>query len=156
VFHHRSGRSRQWFGLVATIFDRASLLEHDFDERFTSGEDIDLRWRLREAGCRVGVSDTTLVEHRFGDDFEFAKGQWLADGAGLGRMVASRGVPAAPLLGLPLAASLRGIGLSLLRAQPQWALYFVLFMVYNYVALVKALARPMRARGDTATVAVGS
>jgi glycosyltransferase involved in cell wall biosynthesis len=48
--HHRSGRSKTWFGLVATIFDRDTLLEIGFDERFLSGEDIELRWRLIKAG----------------------------------------------------------------------------------------------------------
>lgn len=144
AFHHRTGRSRNWFGLVATIFDRATLLEHGFDERFSSGEDIDLRWRLRQAGCRIGVSAATMVEHRFGDDFEFAKGQWLADGAGLGRMVSSRGVRAAPLLGLPLAAGLRGIGLCVIRLRPRWIPYFLCFVAYNYVALLGVLARSLR------------
>jgi len=36
VAHHRSGRSKDWFGLVATIFDRMTLLEHGLDEGFLS------------------------------------------------------------------------------------------------------------------------
>jgi glycosyltransferase involved in cell wall biosynthesis len=139
AFHHRSGRSRNWFGLVATIFDRRDLLEHGFDDRFSSGEDIDLRWRLRAAGCRIGVSRTTVVEHRFDDDFGFARRQWLADGAGLGRMVASRGARAAPLLALPAAAALRGVVVSLLRLQPRWVPYFACYLVYNYVGLLAGL-----------------
>jgi len=135
AFHHRSGRSRHWFGLVATIFDRGALLEHGFDDRFSSGEDIDLRWRLRATGCRIGVSRSVLVEHRFDDDFGFARGQWLADGAGLGRMVASRGARATALLALPAAAALRGAVVSLRRLQPQWVPYFVCYLVYNYVGL---------------------
>ena len=156
AFHHRTGRSRNWFGLVATIFDRATLLEHGFDERFSSGEDIDLRWRLRQAGCRIGVSNETMVEHRFGDDFEFAKGQWLADGAGLGRMVASRGASAAPLVGLPLAAGVRGIGVCLLRMRPRWIPYFLLFVVYNYVALIGVLARSLRRPARSTPVEAGA
>src|ERR671918_306990 len=54
--HHRSGRSRHWFGLVATIFDRATLLQHGLDQTFISGEDIEMRWRLERAGARIGVS----------------------------------------------------------------------------------------------------
>lgn len=139
AFHHRSGRSRHWFGLVATIFERDALLEHGFDERFSSGEDIDLRWRLRQAGRRIGVSSSTVVRHRFDDDFEFAKGQWLADGTGLGRMVASRGLRAGMLIALPAAAAARGIGLSLLRRQPGWIPYFACYLVYNYVGLFSVL-----------------
>ncbi|HEX8159917.1 MAG TPA: glycosyltransferase family A protein, partial [Solirubrobacteraceae bacterium] len=36
--HHRSGRSKQWFGVVATIFERDRLLEYGLDSRFESGE----------------------------------------------------------------------------------------------------------------------
>lgn len=133
--HHRSGRSRGWFGLVATIFDRQLLIGHGFDERFQSGEDIDLRWRLRRAGAKVGVSTSTLVEHRFGDSFEFARGQWLADGHGLGRMVAAHGWRALPLVGLPLAACVRGTLLSIARREPRWVPYYLCYLAYNYTGL---------------------
>ena len=73
--HHRTGRSRRWFGLVATIFDRSVLLEHWLDERFLSGEDIELRRRLARNGARLGVSERTVVLHRFEDGFAFARGQ---------------------------------------------------------------------------------
>lgn len=82
---------------MATLFDRKALLEHGFDARFLSGEDIELRWRLQRAGARIGVSERTIVEHRFEDDsYDFAKGQWLADGHGLGRMVVKHGARGAP------------------------------------------------------------
>ena len=146
VRHHRSGRSRHWFGLVATIFERQALLDHGFDERFLSGEDIDLRWRLRRAGAKLGVSRATVVDHRFGDTFDFARGQWLADGHGLGRMVAAHGLRAAPLLGLPLAAALRGIVLSVLRLEPRWIPYYACFLAYNYAGLGRELGRLLRRR----------
>ncbi|TML77479.1 MAG: glycosyltransferase family 2 protein, partial [Actinobacteria bacterium] len=41
--HHRSGRSKHWFGLVATVLERETLLSFGFDPRFSSGEDIELR-----------------------------------------------------------------------------------------------------------------
>ncbi len=56
--HHRTGRSRRWFGVVATVFRRDDLLAAGFDSRFVSGEDIDLRWRWPRPGAahrRVGV-----------------------------------------------------------------------------------------------------
>ncbi len=140
--HHRTGRSKNWFGVVATIFDRSALLEHGFDERFSSGEDIDLRWRLEQAGAKIGVSRSAVVEHRFGDSFAFARGQWLADGHGLGRMVRAHGLRAKLLVALPLAACLRGIAMSLARAQPQWLPYFLCFAAGNYVGLLRELARP--------------
>jgi glycosyltransferase involved in cell wall biosynthesis len=144
VNHHRSGRSKEWFGVVATIFERDALLEHGFDERFLSGEDIELRWRLERQGARVGVSSRTVVTHRFAEDtFDFAKSQWLADGHGLGRMVSKHGVRAGWLFGLPLAAAIRGILLSLVRLQPKWIPYYVAYMVFNYVGMAGGVrARP--------------
>jgi glycosyltransferase involved in cell wall biosynthesis len=146
AWHHRTGRSRAWFGLVATIFDRAALLDHDFDERFSSGEDIDLRWRLERAGERTGVSEQVVVDHLFGDGFAFARGQWLADGAGHGRMAAAHGGRAWMLVGVPLAASVRGVGLSLFRRQPRWIPYFVCFLAYNYVGMAEGLLESWRTR----------
>ena len=140
VNHHRTGRSKNWFGLVATIFDREALLEHGFDARFLSGEDIELRWRLQQQGAQLGVSQRTVVHHRFaGDDFEFAKNQWLADGHGLGRMVLKHGLRGAPLVGLPLAAALRGAVLSLAKLKPRWLPYYAAYLVYNYVGMFAEL-----------------
>jgi glycosyltransferase involved in cell wall biosynthesis len=155
VAHHRTGRSKDWFGVVATIFDREALLQHGFDARFLSGEDIDLRWRLRKAGAKIGVSQRTVVEHRFDDTWEFAKGQWLADGHGFGRMVRAHGMRAKLLLAMPLAAGVRGVVLSLVRGQPRWLPYFACFMVFNYLGLVREVTRPGRpvrtqAAGETA------
>ncbi len=140
VHHHRTGRSRNWFGLVCTLFERETLLAHGFDPRFVSGEDIDLRWRLRAAGERIGVSRRTLVDHVFaGDDFAFAKDQFLMDGRGLGRMVRkNRGLRGAALLALPAAAALRGTALALLRGEPRYVPYYLCFAAYNYRAMTGA------------------
>jgi glycosyltransferase involved in cell wall biosynthesis len=140
VQHHRTGRSKDWFGLVATVFDRHALLRHGFDRRFLSGEDIELRWRLEHSGARVGVSDRTVVIHRFADDsFAFARGQFLADGRGLGRMVGKHGWRGSWLLALPLAAGLRGMALSMARRRPQWVPYYALYAAYNYAGMLAAL-----------------
>lgn len=137
--HHRSGRSKDWFGLVATIIERDALLRYGLDERFLSGEDIDLRWRLQRAGAKTGVSRATVVEHRFEDGWRFALGQWLADGHGLGRMVGVHGRRSLLLLGLPLAAALRGGALSLARLQPRWVPYFACYCAFNYVGMAREL-----------------
>jgi glycosyltransferase involved in cell wall biosynthesis len=144
--HHRTGRSKDWFGVNATIVERETLIEHGFDGDFSSGEDIDLRWRLRRAGARIGVSQRTVVTHRFDDTFRFALDQWLADGGGLGRMVRKHGWRALPLLGLPLAASARGIALSVARGEPRWIPYYACFGFFNYCGLLGALARSVARR----------
>ena len=146
VNHHRSGLSRDWFGLVATIFDREKLLEHALDEEFRSGEDIELRWRLKRAGARIGVSRQTVVTHRFDDTFAFARGQWLADGQGFGRMLRKHGLRSVWLIGVPFAAAVRGVVLSLGRRQPRWILYYACFLFFNYVGLLGALANALGAR----------
>ena len=147
VQHHRTGRSKNWFGLVATIFERAAFVRIGLDEAFLSGEDIELRVRLEQAGARAAVSSRTEVIHRFGDSFEFAKGQWLADGQGLARTVGKHGWRTAWLLALPLAAAARGIGLTLIRLEPIWVPYYACFVFFNYIGLVKTAMRRRRSRG---------
>ena len=144
--HHRTGRSRRWFGLVATIMERDAFLAHGLDEGFLSGEDIDLRWRLAEAGARTGVSEQTTVEHRFGDTFAFARDQFVQDGHGLGRMITKHGWKAAHLGLLPLAVGVRGMLLSLIRLQPRWIPYYAAFVVFNYGALFSELGGRLRRR----------
>jgi glycosyltransferase involved in cell wall biosynthesis len=137
--HHRTGRSRYWFGLVATVFDRDALLAHGFDAAFESGEDIELRWRLALAGDKAGVSRATIVRHRFDDTWEFARGQFRADGRGLARMVRKHRLRGARLLLLPAAAGARGVVLSLFRRQPRWIPYYVAFAFLNYTAMIGEL-----------------
>lgn len=137
AYHHRTGRSKHWFGLVATIFRREALIEHGFDPRFISGEDIELRWRLQRAGARIGVSQRTVVMHRFEDGFRFAVDQWLMDGKGLRRMVTKHGLRGMHLLALPLAGALRGIVLALARRQPRWVPYFLAYGIGNYVGMLR-------------------
>ncbi len=135
VWHHNRGRSKNWPGVMATIFRRQVLLDYGFDARFRTGEDIELRWRLQNAGLKMGVSHRTIVTHRYDDTYDFAKDQWLADGKGLGRMVSKYHWSAASLLFVPLAGSLRGIALSLIHLQPKWIPYFVGYLIYNYAAM---------------------
>ena len=147
AWHHRTGRSRTWVGVVATIFERDTLLEHGFDARYLSGEDVGVRWRLKRAGAKIGVSRRVFVERRFEDSFAFALGLWLTDGKGLARMLEGHNQKSKVLLGLPLAAGVRGMALSLLRLQPQWIPYFALFVVFNYVAIGTELVTRRRFRG---------
>lgn len=144
AWHHRTGRSRHWFGLVATIMERERLLDHGFDPDFESGEDIELRWRLQRAGEKVGVSRTVVVRHRFDDSFRFAAGQFRADGSGLARMVRKHPLRGAALLLLPGAAAVRGIVLSVVRLQPRWIPYYIAFAIGNYGALLSELLRTRR------------
>jgi glycosyltransferase involved in cell wall biosynthesis len=138
--HHRTGRSRHWFGLVATVFDRDQLLAIGFDDEFRSGEDIELRWRLRSLGRPAGVSQTVVVQHRFaGDDFAFAKDQFLMDGAGLGLMVRRSGLRGLRLALLPAAAAARGMVLSSVRGDSRWIRYYGAFAWWNYVGMARGV-----------------
>lgn len=137
--HHNRGRSKNWPGVMATMFKRQVLLTYRFDERFRSGEDIELRWRLQKANLKMGVSKKTFVKHLFGDTFEFAKDQFVADGSGLGRMYAKYGWPAATLLLIPIAGCVRGILISLLHLEPGWIPYYLVYLFYNYVSMPGSL-----------------
>lgn len=137
--HHNRGRSKNWPGVMATMFKRQVLQAYRFDERFRSGEDIELRWRLQRANLRVGVSKKTFVEHLFDDTFKFAKDQFVADGQGLGRMVAKYGWPATKLLFIPAAGCVRGILISLLHLEPGWIPYYLVYLYYNYVSMPGSL-----------------
>ena len=139
AYHHRTGRSRNWFGLVATVIRREDLLRLGFDDRFSSGEDIDFRWRLRKAGLRTAVSRSTIALHRFEGGFDFAKGQWNADGRGLARMIRTHGIRGATLMALPLAATARGVVLCILARQPKYIAYYLCYGVYNYKAIFSEL-----------------
>jgi glycosyltransferase involved in cell wall biosynthesis len=139
VFHHNNGRSKNWPGVMATIFRKDVLLRYGFDEWFKSGEDIELRWRLRRGTEKMGVSRTVTVSHRFDDTFSCALGQFRADGEGLARMVLKYRIPALKLLGIPLAGALRGIAISLKQRQPEYVLYFLVYGVMNYVAMIRTL-----------------
>ena len=144
--HHRTGRSKAWFGLVATVFDRHAILEHGFDARFLSGEDIELRWRLEQSGQKIGVSRRTVVTHRFCDgSFAFARHQWRADGLGLGRMVRKHGRRGVWLLLLPILAGARGMVVSLARREPRWIPYYACYAGFNYAAMVRGLLEPATA-----------
>jgi len=140
VNHHNHGRSKRWPGLMATLFKRQVLLDHPLDERFRSGEDIEIRWRLKNAGYRMDVSQKTTVRHWFGDTYDFAKDQWRQDGKGLGRMVNKYGFKSLPLLGIPAAGAVRGTLMSLIRLQPGWIPYYLGYFVYNYVSIVNGLS----------------
>ena len=116
------------------------MLGVGFDDSFKSGEDIELRWRMRDSGLRTAVSRRVVVEHRFAaDDFDFALDQFLMDGTGLGRMIRKHGWRGARLALLPAAAAVRGSVLSLAAGQPQWLRYYVAFCWCNYVGLARGL-----------------
>lgn len=136
--HHRGGRSKNWFGLSASLFLREAFLHYGMDSAFTSGEDIELRHRMRKAGAKMGMSGRVTVRHRFGGGFRFALGQWLADGEGLGRVVRKFGWTSATTLAIPAGGAVLGVGRSLAR-RPQFVPYYGLYAAFNYVGIVRGL-----------------
>jgi glycosyltransferase involved in cell wall biosynthesis len=146
--HHRGGRSKNWFGLSASLFVRESFLHYGMDSAFSSGEDIELRYRLQKAGARVSMSQRVTVRHRFGPGFRFALGQFMADGAGLGRVVRKFGLEAVPTLAIPAGGTVLGIGRSLLR-HPQFIPYYALYGVCNYWGIARGLLDGKVERGKS-------
>jgi hypothetical protein len=145
--HHNRGQSKRWFGVCASLIARDVLLAHPLDAHLRSGEDIDLRIRLRKAGVPVGVSEAMVTEHRFARGFAFAGKQWIADGAGLGRMVRKHGRTALLSAMIPFGAAALGIVRGMRDALRPWP-YFVGFAVGNYVGLWRGLVdRTVPARG---------
>jgi glycosyltransferase involved in cell wall biosynthesis len=153
--HHNSGQSKRWFGVCASLIARDVLLAYPLDAQLRSGEDIDLRIRLNRAGCPIGVSDAVISEHRFGDGFAFARDQWVADGAGLGRMVRKHGRAALLNAMIPFGAAALGIVRGMGDTLRPWP-YFVGFAMGNYVGLWRGLldrSVPVARRGYDLLVA---
>lgn len=153
--HHNRGNSRQWFGVCASLIARDLLLAHPLDGQLRSGEDIDLRIRLNRAGFRIGVSEGMVGLHRFADGFAFAGKQWLADGAGLGRMVRKHGRSALINAMIPFAAAALGLARGMREALRPWP-YFAGFALGNYIGLWRGLTDrsvPARGRGRKLLVA---
>jgi glycosyltransferase involved in cell wall biosynthesis len=136
--HHNHGHSKQWFGVCASLIARDLLLAHPLDPDLRSGEDIDLRIRLKRAGFPVGVSETMIGQHRFATGFSFAGKQWLADGAGLGRMVRKHGRAGLVSAMIPFAAAAVGMVRGVRETLRPWP-YFVGFAIGNYVGLWRGL-----------------
>ena len=145
--HHNRGHSRNWIGLSVTVFRRDVVLRHPFDASFRSGEDIEIRHRLKRAGAKTGLSDKVVVQHKFEAGFKFALGQWLADGAGMGRMVRKYGWSMAALLAVPAGGAVLGV-LRSLRRDAKFIPYYLGYLVFNYVGIVEGLldsrVRPFR------------
>jgi glycosyltransferase involved in cell wall biosynthesis len=153
--HHNQGRSKRWFGVCATLIARDLLLAHPLDGALSSGEDIDLRIRLAKAGFRVGVSETMVCRHRFAPGFKFARRQWTADGAGLGRMVRKHGRTAIVSAMMPFGAAALGVLRGMAETLRPWP-YFAGFAVGNYTGMWRGLADrgiPIRGLGRRLLVA---
>jgi GT2 family glycosyltransferase len=145
--HHNRGQSKQWFGVCASLIARDVLLAHPLDAQLRSGEDVDIRIRLRRAGFPIGVSEATIGQHRFANGFTFARNQWIADGAGLGRIVRKHGRPALLNAMIPFGAATLGIARGMRDTLRPWP-YFSGFAIGNYIGLWRGLVdRGVPARG---------
>jgi glycosyltransferase involved in cell wall biosynthesis len=153
--HHNHGHSKRWFGVCASVIARDILLAQPLDAHLRSGEDIDLRIRLTRAGMPIGVSEDVIGQHRFGDGFAFARDQWVADGAGLGRMVRKHGSGALVNAMIPFGAAALGIVRGMRDAFRPWP-YFIGFAIGNYIGLWRGLldrSVPSTPRSHTLLVA---
>ena len=69
---------------AALLIRRASVPEDCFDVRLRHGEDVDLVWRLRDAGWSVRYTPRSVVEHAPRPDLR----AWLAQRSGYGSSAA--------------------------------------------------------------------
>ncbi len=126
------------------------MLRNRFDPSFRSGEDIEIRHRLRKANVRVAVSEKVIVVHRFEVGFQFARDQFLADGTGLGRMVRKYGGRVSGLLMMPAVGAVLGVARSLRRGAI-YIPYYITYFIFNYVGILRGLldsgVRPMKSSG---------
>ena len=153
--HHNTGRSKEWFGISAALIRSRVSSQHPLDAAFTSGEDVELRLRLEEAGVPLGISRTTVVRHTFRRGFRFAWSQWTADGTGLGRLVRKHGLRAAPYPFAPMLAGAAGILRSIV-ARPRLVPYFVGFLIGNWLGVTLGLVdRHVRMGRRAGIVTVG-
>lgn len=139
ALHHNSGRNRTWFGVSACLVLRSLMVDHPFDVRLRSGEDVDLRLRLEAAGVPVGVTADVVTMHRYAAGLAVARGQWSDDGAGLGRLVRAHGRSAVVAAALPFPAALWGAARGFWYRLAPWP-YFVGFAFGNAVGLVRGLS----------------
>lgn len=154
--HHNGGRIRHWFGVSACLLDRDLIQMLQFDERFVSGEDVDMRMRLARVGVPLGVSEEVTALHYYPPGFEFAKDQWLADGEGLGRLLrrhGSSGLRAAILpFGSAVLGILRGLGVGI----GSWP-YYTGHAVGNWIGLLRGLTdRRIALHGPGRRALIGS
>ncbi|MDQ0848672.1 O-antigen/teichoic acid export membrane protein/glycosyltransferase involved in cell wall biosynthesis [Arthrobacter sp. B3I9] len=141
AWHHNHSRVRSWFGVCATLIRRDLLLSMGFDDSFISGEDVELRIRLEKDSYRIGVSSSTVVRHRFADTFAGARDQWEQDGSGIARTIRKHPARAGWMVVLPLLATVRGVGMSLVRA-PRFLPYWPGFFLFNYRSMASEILRP--------------
>jgi len=101
---------------------------------------MELARRFARAGIRVGVARKTTVVHRLGDKFENARKQWLDDGRGIAGVMMLEGMRSAWMAAVPAAAAVRGIALSVLRAEPEWIPYYFGLAFFNMVGIGREVA----------------
>jgi len=140
AWQHNNGRSRSWFGVSATLIRTEVARAHPFDPDLRSGEDVDLRLRLAEAGIAVGVSETVEAVHRFAPTLRSARSQWSDDGAGLGRLVRKIGRPGLRQLVIPFGAAAYWVGRSI--RTPRRLPYFLGFLAGNWRSALAGLFDP--------------
>lgn len=148
--HHNRGRVRGWFGVCATLVRRDLLVRRPLDATFRSGEDVDLRLRLEAAGEPIGVSGEAIVEHRFAPGWEYARGQFLADGAGLGRLLRRHGPAALGRAFLPFGAAALGL-IRVFGGEVRQLPYWLALGAYNLVGLLEGLLDDRVARNSRAS-----
>jgi len=75
---------QSWVSTTATIFDKDVILKHSFDTLFTANEDMELSYRLKKKGYRLGTASVG-VYHLYRESFkDWARQRvWRGEGRAL-------------------------------------------------------------------------
>jgi mycofactocin glycosyltransferase len=106
------GRRVGYVPSAAIVLRRAAVLPHCFDERLAVGEDVDLVWRLVEAGWDIRYVPSVEVEHEPRlQPLEWAARRFLY-GSSAGPLARRHGDATAPARLSPATAAVWGLALS--------------------------------------------
>jgi mycofactocin system glycosyltransferase len=136
----------------AAMVARRAVLDEvgGFDENLSSGEDVDLCWRLFDHGARLRYEPTGLVAH----DHRASLPKWLARRAFYGTSAAPLSVRHPDKIA-PLKLSGRTLAIWSLIASQRWSgvLLAVLMAIYGARRVADALAGVGLGRRDIAVIA---
>jgi len=137
----------------ACLVARTADLGSGFDETLRVGEDVDLVWRIREAGGRVRYDADTLAHHQVRSTLRAWLGRKVAYGASAAPLAEKYGSQVAPAVLSPLP----GIAAAFLLTRTRWAVpATAIAIAASHRRALHALGRHPATRRTAADLAVRS